>query len=438
MKLVSINTIGLTGAEMLAADLARFPEILMLPGQNFIGFGTRTYRPHDYSGWDADAVFANLAKSHTTRAGRVWAGLTKSMSPAMLDRYDANRHRAEFVALAPTATTTLDHFENFTSAFAHAGGDDRVYERFGFFGFNIVFSADHYPDFLDRSVVLDFVNPIDFWLANLGQRAVWNNLQAMRFWLVNMLVVRRWAARHPQHYLAVNVRDFVADHEGQVAKVADFLGMPVPTGQVPDGFLSYSPVVVQATERIADDVRAIYSGWAEFELASTFDDWADEFLSLAGVDPLLDRFEKFWNTTSHTNLDWVGPVADEIVEKLVIFSGATNAANTSRWFYHDCFQLNSDDWKNPRGTLEHYLGFLEDEIVLPSMAAHVRIVICYLERVADNITKRAYSALPIRQTSLYRRLLEQRGNFARWDMTDKFTELEDRIDDADAAMEKFF
>ena len=70
MKFIAVNTIGLTGAEIVAAELARFPEVLMLPGQNFIGFGTRTYRPHDYTGWAPADIFANLeqAARHPRRA----------------------------------------------------------------------------------------------------------------------------------------------------------------------------------------------------------------------------------------------------------------------------------------------------------------------------------------------------------------------------------
>ena len=191
MQFIAVNTIGLTGAEIIAAELARYPEVLMLPGQNFIGFETRTYRPHDYTGWDAHDIFRNLNKHHVTRAGRVWSGLTKAMSPAMLERYDQALHESEFVALSADAKTTIDHWQNFATAFARATGSasDDV-KSFGFFGFNMVLTADHYPDFLDRSIVVDFTAPIDFWLANIGQRAVWDSLGATRFWLTNMLVVR--------------------------------------------------------------------------------------------------------------------------------------------------------------------------------------------------------------------------------------------------------
>lgn len=438
MKFIAVNTIGLTGAEIVAAELARFPEILMLPGQNFIGFGTRTYRPHDYSGWDAADVFSNLDKHHVTRAGRVWSGLTKAMTPEMLERYDRDRHRAEFVKLAAGATMTIDHWQNFATSFALAGGADTgSFRHFGFFGFNMVLTADHYPDFLERAFVVDFTAPIDFWLANIGQRAVWDSLGAIRFWLTNMLVVRRWARRHPEHYVAIDVRDFEADADAARAKLVAALSLTTEPGDAPDGFVAFDRKLIESTESIAADLTRIYTGWNEFDLAWKFDEWANAFLDAPGTDALLDRFESFWNTTSHTNLDWAGPVADELVEALVAFTGAQTSPNVSRWFYHDCYGLNSDNWENPTGTLEHYLGDVEDEITLPATAAHARIVLFYLERVAENMFKRAYSALPLRDTSLYRRLRMLEGNFAKWALDERAAQMEVRIDEADEAMAKF-
>ncbi|MBX3195647.1 MAG: hypothetical protein KF727_11200 [Microbacteriaceae bacterium] len=437
MEFIAVNTIGLSGAELIAAELARYPDVLMLPGQNFIGFRTTTYRPHDYSGWAADDVFANLAKLHITRQGRVWSGLTKVMTPEQLERYDAEGHRAEFERLAAGATTTIDHWKNFATSFARASGDDADYPSFGFFGFNMVLSADHYPDFLDRSVLVDFVAPVDFWLANIGQRAVWDCLGAMGFWLTNMLVVRRWAGRHPDHYVRVDARAFASDSTGTGATTAAALGFTGEPGELPPGFVRFSPEVFAATESIADDLRAVYTGWAPFDLALRFDEWADDFLAQPGTDELLDRFVSFWNTTSHTNLDWPGPVAERVVDAVVAWSGASSSYSPARWFYHECFWLTSDNWETATGELEHYLGDLEDEIPLPATAAHARIVLLYLENVAGNIVKRAYSALPIRETSLYRRLRALEPSFGPWAMTDRVAEVEARIDEADEAMAKF-
>jgi len=253
-----------------------------------------------------------------------------------------------------------------------------------------------------------------------------------------MLVVRRWARRHPEHYLAVDVREIGRDQDAVRARLATYLDLPGETGDLPDGFVPYSAEVVGATEQIADSLRPIYEGWAEFDLATRFDEWADGFLDGPDADRLLDRFESFWHTTSHTNLDWPGPIADELIETIVASTGATSSRNWARWFYHECFTLTSSNWETAHGDLEHYLGDLEDEIPLPATAAHVRIVLLYLENVAQNIVKRAYSALPIRGTSLYKRMRALEPNFAKWAMTERVAEVEARIDEADEAMAAFF
>lgn len=439
MKLVAINTIGLTGAEIIAAELARLPGILMLPGQNFITVGTHCYRPHHFEGLSAEQVFDRLYKHQFTRSGHCWAGLTKSMTPEMLAGYDRERHRLAFVGRARVGESALDHFCNYTLAFAEVTGRPTANdEYFGFFGHNIIVNSAHYPDFLEKAVVVDFTNTLDFWLANIGQRMVWENLVAMRFWLVSMLVVRQWAKRHPAHYTSVDIREYAQDRAAVSEKFRCFLHLEgEASAQVPDGFIRFSPELVARLERDAADLRRIYEGRAEFDLGMTFDDWADAFLAEPGVSALLERYCAFWNSSSHTNLDWIGPIETEIIERLLAFTGATSRRSLSRWFYHECFHLRSDNWEHPTGNLEHYLGCLEEEIVLPEMAYYVRIALCYFERVAENTVKRAYSALPIRETDLYRRVMNCRKHFARWALEEKIAEVERRIDAANEAIAKF-
>ena len=72
------------------------------------------------------------------------------------------------------------------------------------------------------------------------------------------------------------------------------------------------------------------------------------------------------------------------------------------------------------------------------MAAQVRIVLLYLENVADNIFKRAYSALPLRETQPVQAPARAEPNFAKWALVERVAEVEARIDEADAAMAEFF
>ena len=48
IKLLLINTIGLTGADLLLPKLSKYEEIATLPGQNFSIFKDNLYRVHDY------------------------------------------------------------------------------------------------------------------------------------------------------------------------------------------------------------------------------------------------------------------------------------------------------------------------------------------------------------------------------------------------------
>lgn len=440
MRLAAINTIGLTGAEILAAEMARFPEMLMLPGQNFITYGTHCYRPHRYDGWAAEDVFANLYKHQFTRSGHCWAGLTKSMSEALLARYSREAHLEAFRKLTRDDATTLEHFKNYSAAYCEITGGDVSQKKFtGFFGHNIVLNAEHYPDFENDSVVLNFSNPLDYWLANIGQRMVWENLSAIKFWIVNTLYVKAWEIAHPGSFATFDIREYADDPEAVSSRIARFLDLSRPAGEIPDGFIRYSQGLVGKIERDAKVLGTVYEGWADYEMGVRLDEWAADFVTDPEIAGLLKKYEAFWNSTSHTNLDWVGPIEEEIIEKAREFSGAANRRNLSRWFYHECFSVHSDNWQKTEGRLEHYLGNLEDEIPLPEMPYYARVAVCYLNSVAENTIKRAYSALPIRGTSFYKRLAapEYRKNFARWAMEESFAELEKKIDEADAAIAKF-
>ncbi len=441
MKLAAINTIGLTGAEILAAEMARFPEILMLPGQNFITYGSHCYRPHRYDGWAAEEIFANLYKHQFTRAGHCWAGLTKSMSPDMLGRYSREAHLKNFLQLAGGEPTTLEHFKNYAAAYCQTIGGEVSEKQFvGFFGHNIVLNAGHYPDFEESSYVLNFSNPLDYWLANIGQRMVWDNLTAIKFWLVNSLYVKSWELSHPGTFVTFDIREYATDREAVSARIASFLELSEPpAAEPPDGFIRFSDGLVGKIERDAAVINSVYEGWADYDLGMRIEEWSADFVSEPEIAALLKRYESFWNSTSHTNLDWIGPIEEEIVERARAFAGEATRRNLSRWFYHDCYTVHSDNWQKTESRLEHYLGDLEEEIPLPEMPYYARVAVCYLNSVAENTIKRAYSALPIRGTTFYQRLAspEYRRNFPRWAMEESFAALEKKIDEADAAIARF-
>ena len=434
MKLAAINTIGLTGAEILAAELAKFPELLMLPGQNFVQFEGRCYRPHDYMGKSADEVFESLRIQLFTRSGHCWAGLTKSMTTGVRERYSPDRHREYFRQKAVKGASVLTYFRCYAESYVESLGESISGKQyFGYFGNNIVVNAPAYSDFVDDTVVINFSNEIDYWLANISQRMVWNNLLAIRFWLVNSLLYRLFEIESPVSKLTVDAREFSYDQGGVRAKLAAFLQVRAPSaGTAPDGFIQFEPAIAKRHERNAEAIRAIYGNDSDFQDAMNFRSWADDFLENPAHRRLLLRYQAFWNTTSHTNFDWVGPIEDEIVERIREHTGYRSSRNISQWFYHESFLLTSDNWEQPVSRLEHYLGCLEEEILLPEMPFYARVVLCYLESVALNYVKRPDSTFPQRQTNLYRRLTapSYRAHFPRWALEAKFAEVEARIDAA--------
>ena len=433
MKFIALNTIGLTGAEIIAAELARFPDVLMLPGQNFIQFEGRLYRPHVYDGWTPEAIFESLHTHLFTRSGVCWAGLTKSLRTSAPSLYSKDQHRLHFIAMADERGTTLDYFRLFALSYAESAGEPWADKRsFGFFGHNILLNAPYYPDFSERAQVIDTTNPIDYWLANIGQRMVWDSLGAVRFWLVNSLFSRLTALEGGHPFLAVDIRDYVADPDAVRSRLRTFLGSSGQTTSSPPGFIDFDSGHVKAIESNASVLLTLYREEAAFQAALHFGEWCDAFLADPANRRRLRDYQRFWNSTAHTNFDWVGPIETEIVERVAEHTGYRTEPSLSRWFYHECFSLNSDAWERPVCHLEHHLGRLEEDILLPEMPYFARIVLGYLESVASNFIKRPDSRLPLRESDLYRRLTrpEYRRHFPRWALVDRFAEVEARIDAA--------
>lgn len=400
MELIVVNTIGLTGADVLAAELASFPDVWMLPGQNFISHDHVCYRPHDYAGADPRTIFEELSKHHYTRGGVCWAGLTKHATPAF--HYPREQHYELFLRTLE-GHDFLDLVSCFISSFYQSLGETGPPRYLGYFGHNVAMNASAYPGFVERVRVVDFSNPIALWLANIHQRMIWDSTRAIGFWLVNSLFMRRFARLHPR-LLSISLTAYNQDPEGQRRALASFLGLPPIFNAREelrrDAFLRYDPLRIANLEERARELEAIYAGYPLFEAARCFEDWADEVL--ARVGGLLDRYQRFWNTTMHTNLDWLGPIEEEVLAQVPQPASRTNL---SFRFYHEYFSVQSDRWNEPEVRLEHALGFLEEELVLPCSPSFVRIALAYLESVAGNAVKRAYSAADLRQGHLYRQLL---------------------------------
>ena len=441
---IVVNTIGLTAAELMLAEVARFPEVLTLPGQNFIQVRKVLYRPHSYDGVPVDEVFDSLNLHQIMKSGRCWAGLTKSMSAAEAAAYSADRHFEFFRQRLGDKRDFLACVEAYAESFYECYGADPRPARFiAHFGHNLTLQQNTYPGFSERTWVINFSNRPFRWLASISQRMTWNPIGALKFFIVHGLLLRRYAASNSR-FLNVDLDELAADRAATVARVRSFLRLPaLPEGdgvpRVP-GFMSMNQELLRQVGAEAKMIEAIYHQHPIAVLASTMDDWAADCLVRPEVGVVLDDYLEYWNSTAHTNFDWAGPMEEAVlaVAPRPPMVALPTSCNLSATFYQDQIDLCSDNFNTPVVRLRHGLGALDKRIVLPPLPFFIRAAIAYLTEVCRGHLQFAHSYVPVREGDLYRRLQEKACQ-ARIDQTgirDKADELETLIDQVEAEVGK--
>ena len=408
-QILIANSIGLTGTEILIAELARHPRIAMLPGQNFIGHDGWLYRDRDYAAFSPEQVFDDLATEYQMSAGRIWSGLTKNMLPEQRARYDRPRHRALFVARTSRgASSLLDFVRDYTGSYYEAMGWNAKGALYaGFFGQNAVLS--HGAELAHRKDVrvLSWDNRVDLWLATISQRMTWDCRRAAVFWVVNMLVLEIFA-RDSGRLLRVDLERFIDGREAELGRIHAFLGIdaspPRGDGAATPGFIGFRPEFVAALQKDAAQIAQIYGDCGAVKAARSFADWAPAFIADGSNHALLQRYREFWNATSHTNFDWPGPLEDEIMERVLAAAGARDTSNLSLHFYHEMHALDSLTHDAPRCVRPRPLGILEEEIVLPLLPYFLKVAIEHLSCQAQIAERQAHSYRTLRQNPLYLRL----------------------------------
>jgi hypothetical protein len=439
MKLLVVNTLGLTGVEVLASEMSLMPGIAFLPGQNFIQFNSCLYRPHNYSNLSLEEIFASLSRHQYTKAGRCWAGLTKHMSEEQKRNYDRDKHQRLFVN-SLQASDRQDVF-SYTEAyiltfFEVLGIDVSANEYLGFWGANFVISYGDLPAFAEEVKVVNWTASIDMWLAMISSTMTWNCIDACKFWLVNSLFLADYGRKNP-NYLNVNRSSFISSKEAELQRVRDFLKLSPHSKINHDinelGFIKYNSNLIEFIQKSADDIRAVYADNIYFKMADKLEKWQDDFLDNPKARSLLQKYQKFWHSTAHTNFDWVDPIAEEIVELAVPISRETDIRNFNCNFYHKYSNLCSDNHSNVVFSLEHYLGSLEEEIIIPKMPYFLKIVLQYLSNVASNYIKQQHSYVPIRKGDVYRRITqpEYQDKIAQFGLKEKMQEVEQLIDETE-------
>jgi len=408
-QILIANSIGLTGTEILIAALARHPRIAMLPGQNFIGHDGWLYRDRDYSKMSCEQVFEELATEYSMTAGRIWSGLTKNMSPADRARYDRKLHCRLFAARASAGAASLFDFAGpYAGAYFETMGWNAGDARYaGFFGQNAVLS--HGAELARRGDVrvISWDNRVELWLATISQRMTWDCRKAAGFWIVNMLLLEAFA-RETGRLLRVDLERFVAERGPELGRILRFLELEPAAarsdGAAAAGYIAFRPEFVGGLQRDAAQIALIYGDCAAVKAARRFADWAPGFVADAAHRKLLGRYREFWNSTSHTNFDWPGPLEDEILERVQAATGARDAGNLSLHFYHEMHALDSLTHDAPRCQRPRPLGVLEEEIVLPLLPYFLKVAIEHLSCQAQIAERQAHSYRSLRQNPLYLRL----------------------------------
>ena len=235
--------------------------------------------------------------------------------------------------------------------------------------------------------------------------------------------------------LIIQTDELLNSEESLMSKIECFLSLDnlKKNNEFHPGFLKLNKNIVEEQDLISQQIHSIYKDNSIYNLAVNFDQWSYEFVKQENIKEILEKFADFWNTTCHTNLDWIGPIGDQIIEEVLKFNQTKSSRNFSYTFYHEYFELNADHYDQVNVYLNHYLGCLEDEIVLPPLPFFIRICIEYLSSAAKNCMKSAHSYVSFRESKIYKTLAteEFQTKITFLGLRKNFEELESFIEEAE-------
>lgn len=438
IKLLLINTIGLTGADLLLPKLSLFKEIAMLPGQNFGIYKDNLYRVHEYKGWDSSDVFDSLSRNLYTKGGRIWMGLTKNMDEVERNAYPKVLHKNIFIKKIKSSRDYIDVLKVYILSYYEACNFDSSKIVFAsWFANNVLLNHSHYNNFSEEVKVIHVSCSISRWLTYISQTRTWDCSKAIKFWLVNNLYALMYA-RDKGNTLIIQIDDLINSENDLINKIEDFLSLKSKKDLNKEplvGFLKINHAIISEQNTIANQLNEIYKDFSLFKLALKFDDWSNEFLNQKMSKEIFEKFSNFWNSTCHTNFDWIGPIGDEIIEEIFKFNQIKSDKNFSYTFYHEYFELNSDHYDKVNHKLNHYLGCLENEIILPPLPYFIRICIEYLTSAAKNSIKLGHSYINFKEGKVFLTLKSDafQKKINSFGMRDNFDNLEHLINEAELA-----
>jgi hypothetical protein len=436
MKLLVLNTIGMTGVEVFQYYLSKLDDVLVLPGQNFALSSQALYRPHELSGKSCSDVFNALSRHLFTKSGRVWMGLTKYMDENARMSYRRDLHEYQFEKRIGYHRDFLECVQAYCETYFNVMDQDESISKkwLAFYSCNSVLNLSSYSAH-QVPCIINVANRIDYWLASISQTRTWNCVAACKFYIVNSLYLIRFKLENPR-FESFFLEELVDSPEAELLRISTFLGISLDqSNREFAGIIEPNLSIVESIKHNARLLRKIYSDSQLFKLAETIEHWGPELVRLKETSLLLDRYASFWNSTAHTNFDWVGPVAEEIVDIAVARFGQVGCRNISYIFYHEYFELHSDSHDRIESRLHHSLGCLEGEIVLPYLPYYLKVAIAYLTSISLNYAYHAHSYLPVRSSDMYLRLTDARVllKIKDFGLGPLLEEMEAAIDSAEAA-----
>tara|TARA_B100001250_G_C19703348_1_gene745821 strand:+ start:76 stop:1191 length:1116 start_codon:yes stop_codon:yes gene_type:complete len=359
-------------------------------------------------------------------------GLTKHMSTEEIRSYPKLKHKLLFVNEIGNSRTFLNVVTAYIKTFYASYGVNHSSARYlSWFSNNVLLNHSFYKDFSREVKVIHVTSFINNWLAIISHTRTWDCIAACKFWILNNLFVNSYAQEY-NSCLILDSNKFLKDTEKTKLLISDFLKLDHPFTleypQVP-GFITKNTSLLAEQEKNALDIHEIYKDNKWYKLAYTFDAWNRDFLAQNSIKELLNQFSDFWNTTSHTNFDWIGPIGDEVIRKLNKYMNVDESNNLNYDFYHNYFTLNSDNYDSVRSNMNHYLGSLEAKIILPPLPYFIRICIEYFCSISRNNIKLHHSYISPREGILYNKLISEEmiSKIASFGLTDKFNEMEDLL-----------
>jgi hypothetical protein len=350
------------------------------------------------------------------------------MTEELLGRYNIENHRRYFLNGLGDQRDFASCIEKYAAAYFEMISPELLKKAkyLVIYSANLALNCPSYGDSLSNIRIWNVSNHIDTWLASISQARTWNCIEACKFWLINNLYLAHFQKYHPL-YRSFSWEAIVSNPDKLLGEIALELEAHVrPKAAFAEGVLAPSNSYEDKLLADAQTLRQIYKDEPLFVLADTFDSWSELALQDNSVIDLLKAYSRFWNSTAHTNFDWVGPIGEKLVSKIRCYTNDANDRNFSLLFYHESLSIHSDSHDSVEGHLDHYLGNIESEILLPLLPYYLRVALEYLERVANNYLFHAHSYIPLARSSIYQRLTEDKARVAlqRFGLTPRLVEIE--------------